>query len=220
MEPHELLAFARGPALKASLIVFAVAATWRLVAIFLLPGSKDLTSGRPGVSEVGGAVRKMFQVLPHKPFRDRGLFVNLNAWVFHFGLLFIVLLGTPHILFLGDFLGFTWPGLPKGVIDVISVVTLASLIAILVYRVQYKVTRLLSGFDDYFSWLVTFLPVLTGLLATFKIGARYETLLALHILSFELLLIWFPFSKLMHAFSVFFSRARTGARYAHRGVEI
>ena len=56
-----------------------------------------------------------------------------------------------------------------------------------------------------------------GLLAVAHLGARYETLLGLHILSVELLLVWLPFGKLGHAFLVFVSRATTGALFARRG---
>jgi nitrate reductase gamma subunit len=43
-------------------------------------------------------------------------------------------------------------------------------------------------------------------------------MLALHILSVELLMIWFPFGKLMHAVLVFPSRFQTGASFGRRGV--
>jgi len=52
------------------------------------------------------------------------------------------------------------------------------------------------------------------------LGLRYETMLAIHILSFELLLIWFPFGKLMHLFFVFPSRYNVGAIFARRGVRV
>jgi nitrate reductase gamma subunit len=57
----------------------------------------------------------------------------------------------------------------------------------------------------------------TGLAATAHLGARYETLLAVHILSFDAMLIWFPFSKLMHAFYIFPSRAINGALLTRKG---
>jgi hypothetical protein len=38
-----------------------------------------------------------------------------------------------------------------------------------------------------------------------------------HILSFDLLLVWFPFGKLMHAFYLFPSRAINGALLARKG---
>jgi nitrate reductase gamma subunit len=45
-------------------------------------------------------------------------------------------------------------------------------------------------------------------------------MLAVHILSAALLFIWFPFSKLMHAFWFVFSRAQSGVAYAHKVVRI
>ncbi|OIQ63640.1 hypothetical protein GALL_548200 [mine drainage metagenome] len=50
--------------------------------------------------------------------------------------------------------------------------------------------------------------------------ARYETLLAVHILSVAVLLIWFPFGKLMHAALVFVSRGSTGALFERKGASI
>ncbi len=44
--------------------------------------------------------------------------------------------------------------------------------------------------------------------------------LAVHLLTLELLLIWFPFGKLMHAVLFAFSRAATGVRFGHRGVQL
>ena len=79
---------------------------------------------------------------------------------------------------------------------------------------------MISNFDDYFSWLVTALPVLTGLLTVAHVGARYETLLGLHILSFEIFLIWFPFGKLMHSIIVFGSRYTTGVTLTRRGARV
>lgn len=64
------------------------------------------------------------------------------------------------------------------------------------------------------------LPVMTGLAATSHLGARYETLLGLHILSICLFLIWFPFGKLMHAFLFVLSRGATAARFKHRGAQV
>ena len=44
-------------------------------------------------------------------------------------------------------------------------------------------------------------------------------LLALHILSVELLMVLFPFTRLMHAFTLFMARWYTGAVSGFRGVE-
>jgi nitrate reductase gamma subunit len=49
-------------------------------------------------------------------------------------------------------------------------------------------------------------------------GLRYEDMLALHFLSICFLLVWFPFSKLMHAIYIWPSRYKVGAAFARRGV--
>ena len=136
------------------------------------------------------------------------------------GLAIIVFGLAQHILFLNGLFGVTWPNLPSGVIQIVSVITLASLFAALVKRLTSPVLRLISTFNDYFTWLVTTLPVITGLIAVAHLWAPYETLLAIHILSVSLLLIWFPFGKLMHAFLVFLTRSETGIFYSRRGAQI
>ena len=109
---------------------------------------------------------------------------------------------------------------PSPMIFLAGVITLAILVMLLVRRMVHPVLRMISTADDYISWVVTTLPIITGLLAVAHLGLRYETMLAIHILSVELLLIWFPFGKLMHLFFVFPSRYNVGAIFARRGVRV
>ena len=44
-------------------------------------------------------------------------------------------------------------------------------------------------------------------------------LLAIHILSVELLMVVFPFTKLIHAFTLFMARYYNGAISGYKGVE-
>ena len=104
------------------------------------------------------------------------------------------------------------------------------LVVALMYRLTEPVQRLLSTFDDYFSWFVTIAPLLTGMMlierpyypAPLVAPALPTTpvLLAIHLLSLELLLVWLPFGKLSHAALVFVSRWRTGADFARKGAAV
>jgi nitrate reductase gamma subunit len=147
------------------------------------------------------------------------MFSLVNGYIMHIGLALVVFFLLPHILFIKGLFGVSWPALPNNIIFGIAVVTVASMVAALAARLMNPVQRIISTFDDYFSWLVTLLPLVTGLLAASHLGARYETLLAVHILSFALLLIWLPFGKLMHFFLVFVTRSQTGAQLNHRGAQ-
>ena len=217
----ELLEFARGPALTFALTVFIAGVLFRIAAIAFLWRTKDSSVGsareKPvALAAVQEIIRRMW---PLSPYRHDTLFNLINGFVFHIGLALIVFLLLPHILFIEDLTGLSWGHLPNNVVYAISIVTLISLIAALVMRLGNPAQRIISTFDDYFSWFVTFLPVLTGIVATTHLGARYETLLALHILSVALLLVYIPFSKLMHFFLVFVTRSQTGAHLNHRGAQ-
>jgi nitrate reductase gamma subunit len=218
----ELLEFARGPALTFAITVFIAGVVFRVVSLLLMWRTRDSSEGSPrqrsaffaALREIG---RRMW---PFAPYKRRVLFTLINGYVFHIGLLVIVAFLAAHILFIEDLTGWSWPNLPNNLIFAISIVTLFSLIASLAMRVANPAQRIISTFDDYFSWLVTFLPVLTGIIATSHLGARYETLLALHILSVALFLVWLPFGKLMHWFLVVVSRGQTGAHLSHRGAQL
>ena len=214
----ELLEFARGPALMFSISVFIAGVLFRIFSLLLMWRTKDTSAAHPGekpaiMAALGEIMRRMW---PLSTYRQRSLFQWINGYVFHIGLFIVVFFLLPHILFLDDLTGLYWGHLPNNVVYAISIVTLISLIAALIMRVANPVQRLISTFDDYFSWLVTFLPMLSGIVATTHLGARYDTLLALHILSVCLLLIYIPFGKLMHFFLVFITRGQTGAHIAHR----
>ena len=215
----DLLGFARGPALKVAIAIFCLGVAWRIVGFGLLRIRRDLNKPRAPIAKylVGGLVAVGSRSWSHREFIGRTGAGEALGYSYHLGLFAVVLLFGPHIAFLGSLFGITWPGLPSSLITVISVLTLTLFVAVLFRRVTNPVMRMLSNFDDYFSWLVTMLVLVTGLAATAHFGAAYQTLLALHILSVDLLLVWFPFGKLMHAFYIFPSRALNGAILARKG---
>lgn len=218
----ELLDFARGPALQFGLYVFSFGVAFRFAALLLLPRTKDLSKARantPGVIKASGReiIRRMW---PQPAYAEATRFTTINGYIFHLGLAIIVFGGTPHILFLKGLLGISWPGLPTNIINGVAVITFLSLIAALVHRLQSPVLKAISTANDYTTWIVTMLPVVTGLLAVSHLGWRYETLLGVHILSIAVFLVWFPFGKLMHAFLIFLARGETGTHLAHRGAQL
>ena len=218
----DLLDFARGPALQVALVLFAFGVFWRLASLLLLPRVKDLSKPRAGAPPaLFAALREIVRrAWPQRPFPGATLFWTINSYIFHLGLAIVVFAFAPHILFIRSLLGLSWPSLPSNLINAVGVVTVASLLAALGRRLTHPVLRLLSTADDYFAWIVTVLPVITGLAATSHLGARYETLLAVHILSVALLLAWLPYGKLMHPFFVFITRGFTGVYLSRRGAEL
>lgn len=223
-----LLEFARGPALWISLLVLVAGSLWRIVAIFRLGTRPDHSAPR-STRRLAGILRGIFaRMIPRKEFRRGTLLRVFNSYLYHLGLAIIAFGFLPHILFIERLTGLGWPPLPAPVTYLAAGATIVALLIALQDRLGDPVLRLLSGFDDYFSWFVVFLPLLTGMAALSGWSPQatpgeapvYRLALAVHLLSVELLFLWLPFGKLSHAVLVFFSRGVTGAALARKGAPI
>ncbi len=219
MTELQFLTWVRGPGLDIALGIFLLGVLWRLIEIYSLGRKKDLAPARqrPGAS----GWHTIFRRTPPPPgMLKRSPVSYVGGYVFHLGLAIIVFLFAPHIKLIESLLGISWPALPSQIVDLVAVVTLAAMVVVLVDRIKKPVKLFLSGFEDWLAWAVTFLPVLTGWLAVQHLLLPYTTMLALHILSVELLLVVLPFTKLFHAFTVFGSRWYIGQINGHRGVPV
>ena len=226
----DLLGFARGPAWVVALAVFALGTLWRLGHLLSRPRLPDRSTPRAGVpSAAAGAWHAVLRGMwPRREFRGRTRFATVNGYVFHVGLALVCFGYAPHIAFIRRLTGLGWPALPDTVMYLAAAATLMSLLLAISARLTDPVLQLISTADDHITWALTVLPVFTGmavlsdpsaaLLA--RDHATYRTPLAIHLLSLELLLLWFPFGKLMHAVLFVFSRGATGLRFSHRGVRV
>ncbi len=215
----DLLEFARGPALQWAAYILVAGTIWRIVGIVLLKEKPDYSEPRKKAGYPAALKMIWSRAFTAEPFAKATLYPKMMAYVMHIGLFAVIFLFTPHIVFFEGWTGLDWPGLPNSVIFFLGVATVVSGIALLVRRLTNPVLKLISNFDDYFSWLVTLLPVVTGLLIPVRALFRYEDLLAIHILSVALLLIWLPFGKLGHTFLVFVTRGTTGMVFERRGAK-
>jgi nitrate reductase gamma subunit len=217
MTAGDLLIWTRGPGLTIALVALVFGVLLRLFEIYSLGRKTDLSPGRPD-SPGSGWRTLLSRSLPPPGMVARAPVTYFGGYVFHIGLFITVFFYIPHIELLRALFGLSWPGLPTPVVDAVAVASLAALLAVLVSRVRDPVKRLISGFQDYFVWALTFLPLLSGYLAYHHLLFDYTWLLALHILSAEALLALLPYTKLFHAVSVFISRWYNGDIFGRKGV--
>ncbi len=221
MNEMQFLTWVRGTGLNIAVGIFLLGVLWRLIEIYSLGRKKDLSAPRhvPGASGLNTLFRRSM------PPEGMGMMKKapvsyLGGFVFHTGLAVVVFLFAPHIKLIQSLTGLSWPGLPSQFIDLVAVVTIAAMVVLLVDRINKPVKRFLSTFEDWFTWTVTFLPVLTGWLSVRHLLLPYTTMLALHILTVEILLVVLPFTKLFHAFTLWGSRYYNGAINGHKGVAV
>lgn len=219
MDYNEFLNWTRGTALQVALMIFIFGVTLRLLEIYLLGRKKDYFVSRG--SRFSGGMRTIFsRFWVDKAILHRSTFVVVAGYIFHLGFFIVLLFFIPHIQFFKAALGVEWGGLPTPVISAVAMVSMVAMLALLINRLRHPVLRFLSTGSDFLVWTVTFLPLLTGYLALYHLFLPYSLMLALHLLSVEILLIVFPFTKLMHTFTLFLARWYTGANAAQRGVEL
>lgn len=212
----ELLLWAKGPGFSIALFILLAGTVLRLGEILWLHRKPDLAPAKGEVLEP--ALRTIgHRFLPAPGMLRISPVVHIGGWTFHTGLFVILFLFTPHIVLIQVFTGLSWPGLPNSFVHAVTLVTMAAMGAVLAARLSDPVKQLLSDAEDYLVWGLTFLPLLTGFLAVGRMGGAYDTLLALHILSVELLMVVFPFTKLMHALTWVLARGYTGAIAGRKG---
>ena len=218
MTDTEFLLWVRGPAFNAATFVFCAGIVVRILEILLMGRKKNLAKARG--SAMAGGIGTMFRrFVPDTGTFQRSGFTVIAGYVFHIGLFVVIFLFVPHILVFERALGLSWGGLPSNIIDATNVVTMIALLAVLIHRLIDPVKRMLSEFSDYLVWVLTALPLITGYLAFHRIGASGPAMLAVHILSVELLMVLFPFTKLSHAFTLWLARWYNGAIAGYKGIQ-
>lgn len=214
-----MLLWVRGTGLQIATAVFVIGMVYRMLHIFMLGRKKSLAEARG--SEWSGGFRTMWKrSFVTTKLSARGNFTVIAGLIFHLGFFVTFLFLSQHIDLIRAVLGFGWPAMPRGVIDIAAVLSIGAMIALLVHRFIDPVKRMLSDFQDYLTWTLSFLPLLTGFMLLREIGFEYITLLTLHIASVELLLVIAPFTKLAHMFSTFIARWYNGAVNGFKGIEI
>lgn len=219
MSSSELFIWVRGSGFDYAMIIMVFGIVIRLFEIFFLGRAKPLYEMKG--PEASSGMRRIFSLFViHQGEKAVAFYSALSAYIFHIGLFIVVFLFVPHIMIFKDIFGLSWPGLPNSFINAVTVITLFALVIRLYLRFTDPAQKQISVFSDYFVWFLTFLPVLTGYMTYHKLMLDYQTMLTLHILSVELLMVFLPFTKLMHSFTVFISRWYNGAIAGSKGVQL
>ena len=219
MSDMDLLLWARGPGLQIALAIFIAGMLLKLFEIFSLGRKQDLSAPRPGNAAAGWKTI-VSRSLPNRALLKRTFPTYLMGYTFHIGFFIALLFAAPHIQLFRNTVGLGWPALPNPLVDGASLLAIVALLLMLAYRLAHPVKRFLSTFDDYASWALTLAPLLSGYLAFHHLLLPYTLMLALHILSVELLLVCMPFTKLFHTVSLFIARWYNGDALGHKGARL
>jgi len=142
---------------------------------------------------------------------DRALTIATS--IFHVCLIATPLFLLGHNILLDQSWGLSLFSLPESFSDVLTLMVLICGTYFLGRRLLLARVRAISTIYDYIILLIAVGPFLTGFLAYHQ-WLDYKTVILLHILSGELMLITIPFTKLGHMLFFFLYRFFIGSEYS------
>ncbi len=209
---NALYNFVTGPLCWIAFIVFIGGSIWRLVSMYNEAKKKDVNS--LAYMDAGYSFRSIFNWLI--PFRALGWKENPGitavTFLFHICLIITPIFALGHIVLLEEYHGISFPALPGGLADIMTIIVIAACVYFGRRRMSQPDVKFLTTGKDWFALCVAILPFLTGFLAYHGIGGdKFMTIL--HVLAGELMLVAIPFTRLSHMIFGLFSRAYMGSEF-------
>ncbi len=215
--------FIRGPMVWISFIIFASGLAFQIYKLFAITRKKEarhiilenVTKEGPAklkeyLKKTISAIRLKRTVLGIQPY------MTILTFLFHTSIILTPFFVLGHNILIFESWRFRFFSLSEFTTDIISVVFLACAAMFLIRRIFVPRVRAVSGIYDYLLLLVTSAPFITGFLAYHQL-VDYKTILTIHILTGELMLIAVGLTKLGHMVFFFFVRLNIGTEYSFRG---
>ena len=208
--------FIRGQLISIALIIFVLGLIFQLIQFFKLTKKKEWLYPpleiKSEKKSAGQWVSVCFSSLNGTLWKTDPL-VTIATSVFH-----VFLIGGPifllgHNLLMDQSWGLRLWSLPESMTDVFTLVVLICLAFFLARRLFLARVRAITTLYDYVVLLIVAAPFLTGYFAYHQ-WFHYETMMTIHILAGEVMLITIPFTKLGHMLFFFLYRFLIGSEYS------
>lgn len=210
---------ARGPLMWVATLIFVVGVIYRAIQLFMItrkkeqafcparPGAKESPSPSPEEQKLNRIVSFQNSLIGKNPI------MAIVSFVFHFCLFVAPIFALGHSLVLYKSWGISFFSLPDGLIDLLTIILILCAFFFLVRRIIIPRVQAISSPYDYILLFITAAPFLTGFFAYHQ-WFDYKTVITLHILAGQAMLIAIPFTKLGHMVFFFFIRILLGSEYS------
>jgi nitrate reductase gamma subunit len=154
-------------------------------------------------------------VLPLNETAKKHPVVTLAGFLFHISLIVTPLFLLAHGVLWYESWGISWWSLSEKVADYMALVAIGCGLFFVVRRIASPHVRVVTTAADYVLLAVSLAPFITGYLAYHQYF-DYYTVMILHMIFGEIMLVVIPFTKLSHFLMFFVSRAVTGMEFGRR----
>jgi hypothetical protein len=125
---------------------------------------------------------------------------SLTSILFHIAVLIVPLFLAGHVALWAKGTGLAWAVIPNATADVLTIVAVITAVALVVQRLWANSTRALSRPQDFALPLIIALPFISGFMVMHPFYSlfSYSTVLFVHIMSANLVMVLIPITKLTH----------------------
>lgn len=134
------------------------------------------------------------------------------AFFFHIAFFVLLVFVSAHQIMIEEGFGIGWPALPDSVADIVAFVVLGVCVFFAVRRMIRPEVKYVTDWTDYGLLALVTAPFLTGVLAYHQVG-DYMTMVILHMVSAEILLVAIPFTRLSHMLLAPLTRGYIGSEF-------
>ena len=212
--------FIRGPMVWISLLVFVLGSIYQIIRFIQMSRKMQLQNNNPTIVEKPNPYEKTSRgIILHTIAKLRQTIIGTSpvtvvvTTIFHFCLIITPIFLLGHNELMDVSLGFGLGSFAENTSDILTIIFLACALYFLLRRIFYARVRAISSFYDYLILCLSVAPFLTGFLAYHQIF-DYKTIMVIHIVCGELMLICIPFTKLVHMIFFFINRIFLVSEYS------
>ncbi|MFC1737307.1 hypothetical protein ACFL1X_14440 [Candidatus Hydrogenedentota bacterium] len=138
-------------------------------------------------------------LFPVNKIGTRPLF-SVTTIMFHLAILITPVFLAGHIALWKRGTGQSWPSIPNSMADFLTILALASIVAVVIQRMLGRDTRVISRFQDYAIPLLIAVPFSSGHLLMHPASNpfSFDATMLVHVMSANLVFVLIPITKLSH----------------------
>lgn len=204
--------FVTGPLAWLTWTAFLIGSLWRIWSMYTLAKAKDASS--LAFMSWKFSLRSIGHWLI--PFGTLGWRKNpaltAGTFLFHLLLFIVPIFLTAHVMLWDQFFGITFPAIPDPLGDYLTIVVIGLCAFFAIRRFQNPNVCYITKPADWIALAIVFAPFLTGFLA-YRQVLDYDTMIILHILAGEIMLVAIPWTRLSHMVFAVFTRSYMGSEF-------
>jgi nitrate reductase gamma subunit len=213
-----MVEFIEGPLILISFVLFILGVLFQIYQFFGLTREKKQVvlnldiKKKDAPQELGVQVHALIKRLKRTIFGTHPVVIGVSC-IFHILIFIIPIFLLAHNILLEAAWGIQFWSLSESASHAFTLLILLGGLFFLCRRVFLRQVRSITTSYDYLVLLIVLAPFITGFFATHQ-WWDYRTMIFLHILSGEIMLITIPFTRLGHMIFFFLYRFLIGSEYS------